>query len=232
MRILVMASEVAPFARTGGLADVSGALPRALKERGHDVRVILPFYRQIEKGPFPLTKLRRSVEINLAGTFYKGQLRQTIHRQLPVYFLENRHFFGREQLYGPAGGDYEDNDQRFAFFCRAVLAMLKRIDFRPDIIHCNDWQTALVPLILASELASDPFFATMAPVLTIHNLAFQGIFEATSLRRMGLNSGLLNPEELEFFGRVNLLKGGIRHARMITTVSPTYRSEILTPEGG
>ena len=232
MKILHVASEVAPFAKTGGLADVSAALPKALKRRGHDVRIIMPYYRCVEEGEFAVRKARKSVEVCLAGEQHKGFLRQTSLDEVPIYLVECREFFSRDYLYGTPEGDYPDNPRRFAFFCRSTLQLLKRLDFRPDVIHCHDWQAALIPIILRHELAEDPFFARTALVFTIHNLAYQGVFPPTSLVTMGIDPALLAVDRLEFYSRVNLLKGGILAADTITTVSESYCREIRTPELG
>ena len=232
MKILFVASEVAPFAKTGGLADVTGSLPQELKRRGHDVRIIMPFYKTVAKGEYLIRKNRKSVEVQLGGSLYKGLLRQTLLADIPVYLLENKEFFHRDHLYGPPSGDYSDNHLRFAFFCRGVLELLKRMDYRPDVIHCHDWQTALIPLLLKYEYVGDPFFADMAVIFTIHNLAYQGIFPVAALKAMGLDNSYFDIGRLEYFGNVNLIKGGILSADLVNTVSETYCEEILTEEQG
>ena len=232
MKILFVASEVAPFAKTGGLADVTGSLPHELKRQGHDVRIIMPFYKTVAKGDFLVRKIRKSVEVPLAGSLHKGLLRHTLLDDIPVYLLENKELFYRDYLYGSPAGDYPDNPRRFAFFCRGVLELLKRMDYRPDVLHCHDWQTALIPLLLKYEYAGDPFFADMAVIFTIHNLAYQGLFPAAALDEMGLDSSYFDIGRVEFYGNVNLMKGGILTADLINTVSETYCEEILTEEQG
>ncbi|MDW7645032.1 MAG: glycogen synthase GlgA [Desulfuromonadales bacterium] len=232
MKILVVSPEVAPYAKTGGLADVAGSLPQALRRLGHDVRVMLPCYQSIQRGGFALRKSRKSVEITIAGQERKGLLRQTTLEGVTVYFIENQEFFGREGLYGTPAGDYADNAERFGFFCRAVLAFLRRLDFRPDVIHLNDWQTGLIPVLLRNELRADPFYSSMGTLLTIHNLGYQGLFPATALETLELPPSLFAMDALEYYGRVSFLKGGIVYADKINTVSPTYRDEILSPEMG
>jgi len=232
MKILLVSPEVAPYAKTGGLADVAGSLPQALRRLGHDVRVMLPCYQSIQRGGFALRKSRKSVEIPIAGEERKGLLRQTTLEGVTVYFIENQEFFGREGLYGTPAGDYADNAERFGFFCRAVLAFLRRLDFRPDVIHLNDWQTGLIPVLLRTELRDDPFYSSMGTLLTIHNLGYQGLFPATTLESLGLPSSLFAMEALEYYGQVSFLKGGIVYADKINTVSPTYRDEILSAEMG
>ena len=231
MKILLVASEVTPFAKTGGLADVAGSLPRALRQFGHDVRIILPCYQTVEER-FTLRKGRKSVEVAIGGVKYKGMLRQTSLDGVPVYFIENRELFQRAGLYGTSAGDYPDNAERFGFFCRAVLSMLRRLDFRPDILHLNDWQTGLIPVLLRNELKDDPFYAGMGSLLTIHNLGYQGLFPAEKLTALGLPSALFTPEGLEYYGKLSFLKGGIVFADMLNTVSETYCREIQTPEFG
>jgi len=232
MKILFVASEVSPFAKTGGLADVTGALPRELKNMGHDVRIIMPFYKTVAQGDFIIRKIRKSIEVRVGGSLQKGLLRQTFLDGIPVYLLENKEYFHREHLYGAPVGDYPDNAERFAFFNRGVLELLKRMDYRPDVLHCHDWQTALIPLLLRYEFADDPFFANMAVLFTIHNLAYQGLFPFKSLDAIGLDSSYFTIDKLEFYDKVNLMKGGILTADLINTVSETYCSEILTAEQG
>lgn len=232
MKILMVASEVAPFARTGGLAEVTAALPAALRRMGHDVRVIMPFHRCAAQTEPGVRKARKSAEVTLNGETHKGLLRQAAMGNVPVYLVENREFFSRDYLYGTPEGDYPDNPRRFAFFCRSVLQFLKRMDFRPDVIHCHDWQTALIPIILRLEAADDPFFARTATVFTIHNLAYQGLFPAPAIAETGLSPALFTTEWLEYYGQLNLLKGAILTADLITTVSETYCREIMTPAQG
>jgi starch synthase len=232
MKILHVASEVTPFAKTGGLADVVGTLPVALQRLGHDVRIITPYHRAVEFGGGSIRRGRKSVEVSLNGGVKKGGLRIGELAGLPVYFVENREFFRREGLYGTAAGDYPDNPERFAFFCRAALDFCKRLDFRPDIIHCHDWQSALIPFLLRHELKDDLFFKKCATLYTIHNLAYQGLFSAESLPQMGLDWSCFTLDQLEYYGSVNLMKGGILSADLVTTVSPTYLGEIQTPEMG
>ncbi|SNB47712.1 glycogen synthase GlgA [Geobacter sp. DSM 9736] len=232
MKIVMIASEVTPFAKTGGLADVVGSLPKELKRLGHDVRIFIPFYREVEKGGFSIRKGRKSVEVPADKTMQKGLLRQTALDDIPVYLIEHKGYFGRDTLYGGPTGDYPDNAQRFSFFCRGVLDVLKKLDFRPDVLHCHDWQTALIPILLRYEMEKDPFFGKTATLFTIHNLAYQGIFPAEALPAMGLSAEYLTMDRLEYYGNLNLMKGGILTADVVTTVSPTYCEEICGPEQG
>jgi starch synthase len=232
VKILFVASEVAPLAKTGGLADVTGSLARELHRQGHDVRLVVPRYRHLGSSGTPIRTTRIELAVSLGSSRHPGQVRQTKLDGVPVYLLDNPEFFDRDHLYGPPAGDYPDNHQRFAFFCRGVLALLRALDWQPDVLHCHDWQAALVPIILRYELSRDPFFAATATLFTIHNLAFQGLFPRPSLEEMGLNRTCYRIERLEYYDQVNLLKGALLTADLLTTVSPTYRQEILTPEFG
>lgn len=232
MKILMIASEVTPLAKTGGLADVIGSLPKELKRLGHDVRIIIPFYTEVEKGGFSIRKGRKSVDIVIGGTTEKGLLRQASIGDIPVYLLEHKGYFNRDHLYGTPEGDYPDNGRRFAFFCRGVIEVLKKLDFRPDVLHCHDWQAALVPILLRYRLERDPFFARSATIFTIHNLAYQGLFPAEDAKEMGIDPAWLTIDRLEFYGQINLMKGAILTADAITTVSRAYSDEILTPDQG
>jgi starch synthase len=232
MKILFVASEVSPFAKTGGLADVTGSLPKILKNMEHDVRIIMPFYKMVETSGAGIRKGRKGVEFQMGGATQKGLLRQTSLGDIPVYLVENREYFQRDFLYGTPAGDYPDNHLRFAFFCRAVLQLLKRMDFRPDIIHCHDWQSALVPILMKYEHKEDPFFMRTACIYTIHNLAYQGIFPKETMPEMDIDPDWFTVDKLEYYGQVNLMKGAILTADVISTVSETYCREIQTPEMG
>jgi ADP-glucose type glycogen/starch synthase len=232
MKILFVTPEATPFAKTGGLADVAGSLPRALRQLGHDVRVILPGHRSAERSGVSLRKGRKSVEVTLDGIAYRGSLKQASHEGVPYWFIDCPEFFDRDPLYGTAEGDYADNSLRFGFFCRAVLEMIKRLDFRPDVIHINDWQTSFIPALLRTELRHNPFYSSIATLLTIHNLGYQGIFPLAALRPLGLDPSLGSAQGMEYFGNISALKAGINFADVINTVSPTYCLEIQTAEQG
>jgi starch synthase len=232
MKILFVASEAAPFAKTGGLADVAGSLPKALRLLGHDVRIFLPFYKSIAEGSFEIGSAMHRSGVPLGNSVQTGVLRQASLDGIPVYFLENDLFFGREFLYGTPAGDYTDNPRRFSFFCRGVLEFLKRLDFCPDILHCHDWQTALIPILLKYEAKDFPFFRNTAVLYTIHNLAYQGLFPKESLEEMGLDQSYFTIDRLEYYGKVNLMKGAILSADLINTVSETYCEEIQAPMVG
>lgn len=228
MKILFCTSEAVPFAKTGGLADVSGALPAALAEHGCDVCVALPRY-----GSIPLGALRSmgTVTVPLGGaqvtaTIYQGHLPDG---KVPVWLVDQPQWFDRPGLYGEDGRDYPDNLTRFTLFCRAILAWARQQSaWRPDVVHCNDWQTALIPVLLQSEAPS----AASPTLLTIHNLAYQGLFGAEQWDLLGLPRSLFTPAGLEYWGKINLLKGGLVFADVLNTVSETYAKEIQTPEFG
>jgi starch synthase len=232
MKILFIASEVAPFAKTGGMADVTGSLPKELKRMGHDVRIILPCYKTIAAGGFAVSGVVQRVTVQLDGQKETGLLCRTGLDDIPVYLLGHEAYFQRDYLYGTPTGDYPDNARRFAFFSRAVLALLKEWDFCPDVLHCHDWQTALIPVLLKHELYRDPFYQRIAVLYTIHNLAYQGLFPPSSLKEMGLDRSYFTIDRLEFYGQVNLMKGAIQSADLVNTVSETYCREIRNPEQG
>jgi len=240
LRVLVIASEVAPFAKTGGLADVAGALPRALQGLGHDVRILLPKYRGAEVHASDTRVVVPNIRVPLGDRSAEGALIEG-HSQsgVPVYLLEHEHYFNRDSLYGTADGDYWDNCERFVFFCRAALEGLARLDgarpgarWQPQIIHANDWQTGLLPVYLHTLYRDHPFLGRLATVFTIHNLAYQGVFWHYDMPMTGLGWDLFTPAGLEFYGKLNFLKGGLIFSDLLTTVSRTYAREIRTPAFG
>jgi starch synthase len=232
MKVIFVASEVAPFVKTGGLADVTGSLPKALKHLGHDVRIILPFYKDIAEGSFEVSGPLLHAEVRLGATAEAGVLRQTSLDGIPVYLIEKDGFFGRDFLYSTPAGDYRDNPRRFAFFCRGVLEFLKLLNFSPDVFHCHDWQAACIPILLKNEAGRDPFFGNSSVLFTIHNLAYQGLFPKESLAEMGFDQTYYSIDCLEYYGKVNLMKGAILSADLVNTVSETYCAEIQTPVQG
>lgn len=232
MKILLVAPEVAPLAKTGGLADVAGALPRELRRLGHDVRIILPYYRVTRERGVPLEPATWPVQAVVGGDLRRGLVRETRLDEVPVYLLEHNDYFDRPSLYGGLEGDYPDNAERFGFFCRAVLDFVRHGPFRPEVLHLNDWQTGLIPVLLRHELASDPFYRGIGSLLTIHNLGYQGLFPPAALATLGLPGELFTLDGVEYYGQVSLLKGGVQFADLLTTVSPTYCREIQRPEQG
>ena len=232
MKIAMFASEVVPFAKTGGLADVAGALPKFLSRLGLDVKVFMPFYRETKKKNFPAQKVGDDLELEWAGKKERYSLWKRQEGTLSFIFVEKDEYFDRDYLYGTPQGDYPDNGERFAFFSKAALEALKFFDFQPDVIHSHDWQSAAALAFLKHVYAGDPFFAGTRSLFTIHNLAYQGLFEKEILGRVGLPEYLFNMEDLEFYGKVNYLKAGILYATAVNTVSPRYSQEIQTPEFG
>ena len=234
MNILFVAPEVAPFAKTGGLADVAGSLPRALARLGHEVRLIMPRYRTIDAKRFRAKPRLPRVTIPLGSSQVEGSVFEGVvpGTRLPVYFVDQPGLFDRDGLYQHEGKDFPDNLARFSFFSHAVLDVVPRLGWQPDVVHCHDWQTALVVAHLKLTRASDRFWQSAASVLTVHNLAYQGVFPEADWPLTGLPEAAFGMEGLEFYGQLNCLKGGLVHADRLSTVSPTYAKEIQTPEGG
>jgi len=234
MQIVFVVSEAVPFAKTGGLADVAGALPKALADLGHDVAVFLPLYRSVRACDPPMTDTNVIVSVEMPeGPLSAGILRTVLPGStVPVYLLENDELFDRDALYSTAAGDYADNCQRFAFFSRAVLKAMDDLDLAPDVIHAHDWQAGLVPPLATVPFGDDPVIHRAARVFTVHNLSYQGIFWHWDMPLTGLPWEMYNWRELEFHGRMNLMKGGLIFADLITTVSPRYAGEIQTPAFG
>ncbi len=233
MRIVLAASEVAPFAKTGGLADVVGSLPAALARLGHEVSVFCPYYLQVEKSGAKVREKAR-LFVPLAGGqkeahILEGRLPGS---SVPVYFVARREFFGRGGIYGPGGYEYLDNLERYAFFCRAVCSASRELELAPHVFHLNDWQTALCTAYLRNTYAADPVLSKAASVFTVHNLGYQGVYPPWKLPATGLGQEHFNWKELEFYGQINLLKGGLVYADALSTVSKRYAREIQTPEGG
>ncbi len=227
MKILFVASEAVPFCKTGGLADVIGALPKELRKSRHDVRLILPKYKSIRGQEFGLKETGEWVRVPVADRIESADIRTAkTDRGVRVYFVNHEGYFGRAGLYQGQGQDFPDNAERFSFFCRAALEACKAMEFRPDVIHVHDWQTSLIPVYLKTLYAGDSFFQHSASVLTIHNNAYQGIFPKEWLASTGLSWNEFTMDKLEFYDQLNFLKGGIVYADAITTVSPTYASQI------
>ncbi|MCL4137256.1 UNVERIFIED_CONTAM: hypothetical protein GTU68_026735 [Idotea baltica] len=234
MKILLASSEVVPFAKTGGLADVAGALPRELEKLGHQVSVFMPGYRCTEDAGLPITLLPNELEIPVGSEVHKVRIGQS---KLPdsnvdVYFVRHHDYFWRDGLYGNKKGDYTDNCERYTLFCRAVLESIREFELQPDLIHVNDWQTGLIPALLKSEYAENPSYANIATLITIHNLAYQGLFDKEKMSVTGLDPGHFNWRQMEFHGQLNFLKTGIVFSDTINTVSPTYANEIQTEKLG
>lgn len=234
MDILVASSEVVPFAKTGGLADVVGALPRELARLGHRVTVFLPNYDHCKRAQLSIEKTEVELEIPIgsklvSGTLYRSKLPDS---DVIVYLVDQPDYFQRKELYGQDSRDYTDNCERFVFFCRAVLESVRALGLHLDLVHANDWQTGLIPALLKTEYAGTPVYENIACLLTIHNLAYQGSFWHWDMLLTGLDWKYFNWREMEFYGNLNLLKTGIVFADAINTVSPTYAREIQMPEQG
>ncbi|CUT03912.1 glycogen synthase GlgA [Candidatus Chrysopegis kryptomonas] len=236
LNILFLSSEVVPFAKTGGLADVSFALPQAIKELGHEIRVMMPKYGFISERKFGIHEIirLREMDIPVGDKLQKGSAKASFivgqKIKVQIYFLENDFYYNRDGLYvdSKTKTDYPDNDERFIFFCKGVIETLKKLGWRPDIIHCNDWQTALVPVYLKTIYKDDPFLSGIKTVLTIHNIGYQGVFPKESFLKSGLPDEIFS--QISHNGNFNFLKAGILYADVITTVSPTYAKEIMTSD--
>lgn len=226
MNIVFAVSECVPFAKTGGLADVAGTLPGVIKRHGHDIRVCMPKYAHITPTAYQLKKLPIRLSIPVGKKKITASVWQGMMNTVPVYFIDQNSYFNRQCLYGTSEGDYPDNDDRFIFFNRAVLALLYKLKFKPDIIHCHDWQTGLIPVYLKNSHKYEAFFSHTASVFTIHNIAYQGLFDKGSLVKSGLDWKLFTMEGLEYYDKMSFLKAGIVYSDFITTVSPTYAHEI------
>jgi starch synthase len=232
MKIAFLASEVAPYAKTGGLADVAGSLPRFLTKLGLEVKVFTPLYREVRKKGLPLLKAADRLTLDWAGQEDVFSVWESAEGGASTYFIDKPALYDREGLYGTAAGDYPDNGQRFAFFSQATLAALKALDFAPDVIHVHDWQAAIALAYVKTVYAQDPFFKATRSLCTIHNLAYQGLFDPSLLKAVGLPERLFDMEALEFHGRINFLKAGILYSSAVSTVSHRYSCEIQTPEFG
>ncbi|MCJ7458563.1 MAG: glycogen synthase GlgA [candidate division Zixibacteria bacterium] len=239
LRVLLVSPEVVPFAKTGGLADVAGALSKVLSRMGCEVKTILPKYKMVDEKKYGLENIDSFLPgIRIAEKEVKFKIKKC---HLPdsnaeYLFLENKEFFDRDELYADkkTGQDYEDNDERFILFARGVLETIKALDWKPDLIHCNDWQSALIPAYLKTILEEEPFYKNIATLLTIHNIAYQGNFPRSTFDKLGLKKELFYPlSPFEYWGGVNFLKIGISYADLINTVSEKYAQEIQSgPEFG
>jgi starch synthase len=230
MKITFAASECVPFSKTGGLADVVGALPQALAALGHEVTVFLPKYKQTKLAQ--ANTVLRSVTVPFDDQYrFCSVLDGGTQNGVRFYFIDYPLFFERDTLYGTATGDYPDNAERFALYSRAVLEASKQLGV-PDVFHCHDWQSALIPVLLRTVYADDPAFRGVPVVFTIHNIGYQGLFPPDTLPLLGLPWDLFTMDKLEFFGKVNFLKGALVFADFVTTVSKKYSQEIQTSEYG
>ena len=232
LKILYVTSELAPLVSTGGLAEVAAALPRALRARGHDVRVALPCYRQV-----PETARGQQycmVVAEMGGQTAHGALRAALvpGTDIPLYLVEHEGYFGRQAPYGAGAYEFEDNGERFCFFCLALLHGIPQTGWMPDIIHCHDWHGAPMPVFLKTRYRHDPLWANVPCLFTIHNLAHQGRYGASKFGATGFEPSLLSSECLLFEGDMNLMKGAVAFTDTLSTVSPRYAKEIQTVEYG
>ena len=225
MKILFAASECVPFIKTGGLADVVGALTPVLKAQGADVRVILPLYAAIPQEYVNQMKLECEFEVELCWRRQYCGIKSLEYQGVTFYFVDNQYYFGRSYIYGLGGDEYE----RFGFFDRAVIDALVHLDFKPDVVHCHDWQTGMIPALLKIQYAQYPFYQDMKTVYTIHNLQYQGVFPIKAVQdTLGLGDSLFTSDKLECYGCANYMKAGLVYADELTTVSPSYADEIQT----
>ncbi len=243
MKIAICSSEVYPFAKTGGLADVAGALPKALSKLGVETCVVMPLYKAVDRAKWGLKKTGKTAQAKMDGRDVEAAIWEAA---LPgasetgpsapaaarAFFAEVPKYYDRDVLYGTPKGDLPDNAERFIYFSKIIPEVLKAVDFQPDVIHANDWQTGLTALYLKTLYADDPFFRDAGTLFTVHNIGYQGKFWALDWHLVGLGPEYFNPEGLEFYGDINCLKGGLVYSDIINTVSKTYSKEIQTPEFG
>ena len=229
MKILFVASESVPFVKTGGLADVVGALAPVLAKEGNDVRVIIPQFSTIPQEYIQKMTHVCDFEVQLGWRRQYCGIEMIEKDGVKWYFMDNKYYFGRPYIYGMGGDEYE----RFGFFCRSALNMLPLVGFQPDVIHAHDWQSGMVPALLKIQYAHLPFYANIKTVFTIHNLQYQGIFGIREVQDiLGLGDSLWTDDKLECFGCANFMKAALVYTDLITTVSPSYAEEIQTPEYG
>ncbi len=225
MKILFAASECVPFIKTGGLADVVGALSPVLAQKGVDVRVMVPLYASIPEKWTSQMKSECEFEVELGWRRQYCGVKSLEYQGVTFYFIDNHFYFGRSYIYGLGGDEYE----RFGFFCRAVIDALPHLGFKPDVVHCHDWQTGMVPALLKIQYAHFPFYQDMKTVYTIHNLQYQGVFPIKAVQdTLGLGDSLFTSDKLECYGCANYMKAGLVYADELTTVSPSYADEIQT----
>lgn len=224
MKLLFAASECGPYIKTGGLADVIAALPKSLRGMGEDIRVVLPKYRGIPEEYRERMEHVGETRVRVGWREQYCGIESLVEDGVTIYFVDNEYYFGRDGIYG-----YMDDGERFSFFNRAVLEVLPVIGFQPDVLHCHDWHTAMIPLLLEDVYRHDPFYAGIRTVFTIHNLLYQGVYPYEVLvDLLGIHSRHFTAEGVEYYGNVNFMKAGIVYADHVTTVSPTYATEIQT----
>jgi starch synthase len=228
VKVLFAVSECVPFIKTGGLADVASALPKALKKLGTEVRVILPNYSLIPDNFKSLFQFQKAIKVQVGSRSQYCGIHTLVHDGITYYLIDNEYYFFRDSLYG-----HNDDGERFSFFSKAILECIPHLDFIPDVIHCHDWHTGMVNFLLDAHYRDNPMYEDINTVFTIHNLQFQGIFPYEVMSNLlGLGDEYFNMEQLEFYGNVNFMKGGIVASDVVTAVSPTYKEEIQYPYFG
>lgn len=233
MKIALASPEVVPFAKTGGLADVAGALPKALAKLGMEVAVVMPLYKAVDRRRFGLVNTGKKAAALMDGKSVEcGIWEGSLLGGVRVYFLDAPGYYNRDHLYQEKGADDPDNAERFMYLSKVIPEALKAVGFKPDVVHVNDWQTALTPLYLKAFYKDKPFFTSTGTLMTVHNLGYQGVFWAPDWHLTGLDWEYFTPERLEFYGKINVLKAGLLYSDVINTVSRTYSREIQTPEFG
>ena len=231
MNILFATTEAVPFCKTGGLGDVCGSLPRALESLGVQPTLMIPAFRQVFESGAHIEDTGKTFEIPIGQKTVSGKLLRTQlpHSEVPVYLIDRPEYYDRPQLYGEQGEDYQDNCERFVFFCRAVLDVVRQLALPIDILHCHDWSSALLPAYLKTLYKDEPSFQGIASLYTIHNLAYQGNFWHWDMALTGIDWKYFNWRQMEFYGNLNFMKTGIAFADTVSTVSPTYSQEIMRP---
>ncbi|MBW7908739.1 MAG: glycogen synthase [Kiritimatiellae bacterium] len=232
MKLAYISSEITPYASTGGLAEVAASLPMVLKAAGHEVVRFMPCYRRVLEGPRPLEALDIKISVPVGMRTFTADIMRIEEGGVPTYFIRRDEFFDRSQLYNLPERDYEDNFERFVFFQKAVIALIDRLELNPDIIHCNDWQTGLMPYFLEYGVQGRRRGRKERVVFTLHNVAYQGLFPDSDFALTNLPFSAFSVDTFEYYGKIGCLKAGITGADAVTTVSPTYAREILTEEGG
>ncbi len=232
MKLAYISSEITPYASTGGLAEVAGSLPRVLRAAGHEVVCFMPCYRRVMEGPHRLESLDIRISVPVGMRSYTADVARIQEGGVTTYFIRRDEFFDRSQLYNLPDRDYEDNFERFVFFQKAVVALLDRLEIEVDIVHCNDWQTGLMPYFLEHGVHGRRRGRREKVVFTLHNIAYQGLFPDSDYALTNLPFSAFSVDTFEYYGKIGCLKAGITGSDAVTTVSPTYAREILTPEGG
>jgi len=233
MRILIATPEANPFARSGALAEVIFGLSKSLAQMGHQVSIVLPFYRQVKESAVTLTAMSQSLTVPLSFKNLKAEIYTArVDPGMTFYFICQDSLYDREGLYGTPFGDFQDNAERFIFFSRAVPELLNALELQFDVCNCHEWQTGLIPVYLRTLYKDSPYCQDLATVFTVHNVGYQGVFWHYDMALTGLGWEFFTPNILEYFGKINLAKGGLIYADIISTVSRQYRQEILTPEFG